>query len=100
MVLRMMVRFWSGAGLRGKLSRSKEHQDDTAPDAGCIRRFLVGPLQTRAHEGHDHKVLGTVTMAAADHVMLKDKDSKPCESVRDRSVRPIHFFIIPSIIIC
>ena len=29
-----------------------------------------------AHPGHDHKVLGTVTMAAADHVMLKDKDGK------------------------
>lgn len=28
-----------------------------------------------AHEGHDHKVLGTITMAAADHVMLKDKDN-------------------------
>ena len=30
----------------------------------------------RAHEGHDHKVMGTVTMAASDHVMLKDKDGK------------------------
>jgi len=29
-----------------------------------------------AHEGHDHKVLGTVTMAAADHVMLKDQAGK------------------------
>ena len=29
-----------------------------------------------AHEGHDHKVMGTVTMAAADHIMLKDKDGK------------------------
>jgi len=29
-----------------------------------------------AHEGHDHKVMGTVTMAAADHLMLKDKDGK------------------------
>ena len=29
-----------------------------------------------AHEGHDHKVLGTVTMAAADHVMLKDREGK------------------------
>jgi hypothetical protein len=29
-----------------------------------------------AHEGHDHKILGTVTMAAADHVMLKDKEGK------------------------
>jgi hypothetical protein len=27
-----------------------------------------------AHEGHDHKAMGAVTMAAADHVMLKDKD--------------------------
>lgn len=29
-----------------------------------------------AHEGHDHKVMGTVTMAAPDHVMLKDKTGK------------------------
>jgi hypothetical protein len=29
-----------------------------------------------AHEGHDHKVMGTVTMAAADHVMLKDRAGK------------------------
>ena len=29
-------------------------------------------MQVLAHEGHDHKVMGTVTMAAADHVMLKD----------------------------
>ena len=29
-----------------------------------------------AHEGHEHKVMGTVTMAAADHVMVKDKDRK------------------------
>ena len=31
-------------------------------------------VQMLAHQGHDHKVMGTVTMAAADHVMLKDKD--------------------------
>jgi hypothetical protein len=36
--------------------------------------LLVAPL--RAHEGHEHKILGTVTMAAADHVMLKDKAGK------------------------
>lgn len=29
-----------------------------------------------AHEGHLHKVLGTVTMAASDHLMLKDKAGK------------------------
>ena len=33
-------------------------------------------VRLAAHEGHDHKVMGTVTMAAADHVMLKDKDGK------------------------
>lgn len=29
-----------------------------------------------AHPGHDQKVMGTVTMAAADHVMLKTTDGK------------------------
>ncbi len=29
-----------------------------------------------AHPGHELKVMGTVTMAAADHVMLKDPQSK------------------------
>ena len=29
-----------------------------------------------AHEGHEHKLMGTVTMAATDHVMLKDRDGK------------------------
>ena len=29
-----------------------------------------------AYEGHNHKVLGTVTMAASDHVMLKNKDGE------------------------
>ena len=36
---------------------------------------LTGPA-VLAHEGHDHKIMGTVMMAAADHVMLKDKDGK------------------------
>ena len=29
-----------------------------------------------AHEGHDHKVMGTVTTAAADRVVLKDTTGK------------------------
>lgn len=39
--------------------------------------LLVG-ASTRAiaHPGHTHKVMGTVTMAAADHVMVKDKAGK------------------------
>ncbi len=37
---------------------------------------IGGGARVGAHEGHDHKIMGTVTMAAADHVMLKDKDGK------------------------
>ena len=29
-----------------------------------------------AHEGHDHKIMGTVTRAAADVVLLKDTSGK------------------------
>jgi hypothetical protein len=39
--------------------------------------FALGSDTTlSAHGGHEYKVMGTVTMAAADHVMLKDKDGK------------------------
>jgi hypothetical protein len=30
----------------------------------------------RAHEGHESTVIGTVTMAATDHLMLKDRQDK------------------------
>ena len=43
----------------------------------AVSAFMVGSgVRMAAHEGHDHKIMGTVTMAAADHVMLKDKDGK------------------------
>ena len=42
----------------------------------AVAASLVVAGPAAAHEGHDHKVLGTVTMAAPDHVMLKDKDDK------------------------
>jgi hypothetical protein len=39
--------------------------------------LLLGPAPAAfAHEGHDHKIMGTVTMAMADHVMLRDRDGK------------------------
>ena len=38
--------------------------------------ILVSPSVTWAHDGHEHKNMGTVTMAAADHVMLKDREQK------------------------
>ena len=34
----------------------------------------VAPLS--AHAGHEHKMMGTVTMVGPDHVMFKDKDGK------------------------
>jgi hypothetical protein len=50
------------------------------------RRFMLAITATvmtlalggvaMAHPGHEHKIMGTVTMAAPDHVMLKDKDGK------------------------
>ena len=40
-----------------------------------VAALIVGRAAS-AHEGHDHKILGTVTMAAADHVMLKDRAGK------------------------
>jgi hypothetical protein len=35
---------------------------------------VTAPLA--AHPGHEHRILGTVTMAAADHVMVKDRAGK------------------------
>ena len=50
------------------------------------RRFLIATFATvmltawstaaDAHPGHDQKVLGTVTMVAADHVMVKTPEGK------------------------
>lgn len=38
--------------------------------------YLASGSVVRAHEGHDHKIMGTVTMAAVDHVMLEDREGK------------------------
>jgi hypothetical protein len=40
----------------------------------AVVALVVLPL--RAHPGHEHKILGTVSMAAPDHVMLKDRAGK------------------------
>jgi hypothetical protein len=34
------------------------------------------PLTAFAHEGHPHKILGTVTSATADRLVLKTRDGK------------------------
>lgn len=38
--------------------------------------FALSVGSVLAHPGHDHKILGTVSMAAADHLMVKDKAGK------------------------
>ena len=42
-----------------------------------------------AHEGHDHKVIGTVTTAAPDRLMVKDRDGKAVtiQVTKDTKVR-------------
>lgn len=40
-----------------------------------------------AHPGHEHKIMGTVTMAAADHVMVKDKDGKDATAVINKDTK-------------
>src|SRR5688572_31804668 len=37
---------------------------------------LVTPPRLVAHAGHDHKVMGTVTMAMADRIIVKDTAGK------------------------
>ena len=38
--------------------------------------IAAASLRVFAHPGHTHKIMGTITMVAADHVMLKTKDGK------------------------
>lgn len=40
-----------------------------------------------AHPGHDHKIMGTVTMAAADHVMVKSTDGKEVTAVINKATK-------------
>ena len=62
-----------------------------------LRRLMIFPLATMmiaattlaldAHPGQEHKVLGTVTMVAADHVMVKDKDGKDATVTINKSTK-------------
>ena len=44
--------------------------------AVAIAAALVGPTVARAHEGHAHKVMGTVSSVEGNHVMVKTTDGK------------------------
>ena len=55
--------------------------------AGAV--LALGSARLLAHEGHDHKVMGTVTTATADRVIVKDRDGKAVtiQVTRDTKVR-------------
>ena len=44
--------------------------------AVALAGALIMPAVARAHEGHTHKVMGTVSSVAGDHVMVKTTDGK------------------------
>ena len=44
--------------------------------AVALAGALVVPVVARAHEGHTHKVMGTVSSVEGDHVMVKTTDGK------------------------
>jgi hypothetical protein len=43
----------------------------------AVSALMVGSgVRIVAHEGHDHKIMGTVTMAAADHACSRTRTAK------------------------
>lgn len=44
--------------------------------AVALAGFLVAPALVRAHEGHAHKVMGTVSSVEGNNVMVKTADGK------------------------
>jgi hypothetical protein len=48
---------------------------------------LVMPPVLLAHEGHPHKVMGTVTTVHENHVEVKDKDGKISTHVLDAKTK-------------
>ncbi len=39
----------------------------------ALSLLAVGGDRASAHSGHEHKMMGTVTMVASDHVMFEDR---------------------------
>ena len=44
--------------------------------AGVVAALLVIPVMGHAHEGHAHKVMGTISSVDGNHLMLKTTDGK------------------------
>lgn len=52
--------------------------------------LFAGGLPAFAHEGHEHKVMGTVTMIAPDHVMLDDTNKKSVTIYLKSDTKVVH----------
>lgn len=48
---------------------------------------LAVPGWLLAHEGHEHKVMGTVTALDANHVEVQDKDGKKVTALLNKETR-------------
>lgn len=48
---------------------------------------LIARATLSAHPAHEHKIMGTVTMAAADHVMVKDTNGKTLTVSLDKDTK-------------
>ena len=53
--------------------------------AATLAVLSIAPVL--AHPGHEKKVMGTVTMAAADHVMMKTPDGKDATIKIDKATK-------------
>lgn len=53
----------------------------------AVAMIALLTVTTFAHPGHDQKVMGTVTMAAADHVMLKTTEGKDATVVINKDTK-------------
>lgn len=53
----------------------------------AVFALTVAGVPALAHPGHEHKMMGTVTMVGPDHVMLKDKDGKDATVYVNKSTK-------------
>lgn len=55
--------------------------------SALVLALSVATSMAATHPGHDHKIMGTVSMVGADHVMVKDKDGKDATAMINKDTR-------------
>jgi hypothetical protein len=77
---------WSENVVLSFKERTMTRRRILAMAAAALMTIAIADVAS-AHPGHEHKIMGTVTMAAADHVMLKDKDGKDATVVVNKDTK-------------